>query len=342
MKKKVSIVTLAVLLPMAALALIVCTSASGSGDKSGTASTAVTYPIPNTEKNSSVVKVYFTTDISPAGLQAVYKALRRTPASGDHVGIKVSTGEPPSSNYLRQDLIGNFVRSVLAQGSGGEYIECNTAYGGQRASVAAHYQVAKVHGFEPIVLMDDEGEMSIPVTGGNRLKQNYVGKHFPNYDFHVVLSHFKGHSMAGFGGALKNMSIGYGSGKSGKNLIHSGGTGKSWTRQQDTFLEAMSEAAKSIVDYAGADNYVYLNVLNHMSVDCDCDGTPAAPTCADIGIAASLDPVALDKACLDLVWAAKDTGDLQARVKRQNGALTVYHAAEIGLGSLEYDLVSLD
>jgi uncharacterized Fe-S center protein len=148
--------------------------------------------------------------------------------------------------------------------------------------------------------------------------------------------------MAGFGGALKNMSIGYGSGDNGKNLIHSGGTGGGWTNNQNAFLDAMAEAAKSIVDYAGAENYIYINVMNHLSVDCDCDGNPAAPACDDIGIAASLDPVALDKACLDLVWAEADTTALRNRIQQRNGAQTVWHAAEIGLGNLEYDLVDVN
>jgi uncharacterized Fe-S center protein len=284
--------------------------------------------------------VYYTRDISPAGLEAVYTALGRAPSAADTVGIKVSTGEPPNSNYLRQDLIGSFVKSL-----DGTYIECNTAYGGQRSRTVMHYQVAADHGFSPIDIMDEDGELQIPVSVpasvSAKMPHNVVGSHFTNYTFHVVLSHFKGHSMAGFGGALKNMSIGYGSGDTGKNLIHAGGTSGGWTRTQNNFLDAMAEAAKSIVDYAGADNYVYINVMNHMSVDCDCDGTPAAPTCANIGIAASLDPVALDKACLDLVYAANDTGDLRNRIQRQNGAETVYHAAKIGLGSLTYDLVNI-
>ncbi|MDR0909697.1 MAG: DUF362 domain-containing protein [Spirochaetaceae bacterium] len=309
---------------LALLVLAVCTSAT------------VSYPIPGTGKAGAASKVYFIKSISPAALEKVYAALGRAPAGQDRVGVKVSTGEPPSSNYLRQDLIGSFVKSLK-----GTYIECDTAYGGQRSATAMHYQVAKDHGFEPIVLMDEKGDMSIPVKGGTRMKENIVGKAFPDYTFQVVLSHFKGHGMAGFGGALKNMSIGYGSGKNGKNLIHSGGGGKSWTRERPAFLEAMAEAAKSIVDYLGADNYIYINVMNHMSVDCDCNGTPAKPTCKDLGIAASLDPVALDKACLDLVWAAPDTKDLKQRIENRNGALTVYHAAEIGLGNLEYELIEL-
>jgi uncharacterized Fe-S center protein len=191
--------------------------------------------------------------------------------------------------------------------------------------------------------MDENGSIDIPVTNGARLRSNRVGAHFPEYKFHVVLSHFKGHAMAGFGGALKNMSIGYGS-TAGKCLIHTGGASSTspWGGNQTAFLESMAEAAKSIVDYAGSENYIYINVMNRLSVDCDCDANPAHPTMADIGILASLDPVALDKACLDLVDAARDGNDLRARINRQDGKRVVTHAAEIGLGSLAYNLVSID
>jgi uncharacterized Fe-S center protein len=259
------------------------------------------------------------------------------------VGVKVSTGEPPSSNYLRQELIGSFV-----QGLNGTYLECNVAYfSNQRSNTAFHKEVAAEHGFTPIDIMDEDGDLQIPVTvpvGVTALMPyNVVGSHFSNYSFQIVLSHFKGHAMAGFGGALKNMSIGYGSGLTGKRLIHLGGTGISGNiyNATDAFRNSMAEAAKSIVDYLGADNYIYINVMNHLSVDCDCSGNPRSATCADIGIVASLDPVALDKASLDLVYAASDTRDLQQQIQRQNGALTVWHAAEIGLGSLSYDLVEL-
>jgi uncharacterized Fe-S center protein len=271
---------------------------------------------------------------------AVYNALGRTPAAGQNVAIKVTTGEPPNSNYLRQDLIGAFRQSV-----NGTYVECMTAYGGSRASIAMAKQVAADHGFAPFDLMDETGTIDIPVTGGVRLTSNRVGAHFRDYQFHVVLSHFKGHAIAGYGGALKNMSIGYGS-RAGKNLIHTaGGSSTNWMGgNQNAFLESMAEAAKSIVDDAGKNNYIYINVMNKLSVDCDCNGNPAEPDMHDIGILSSLDPVALDKACLDLVDAASDGASLRNRINGngRNGKLTVTHAAAIGLGSLEYNLVELD
>lgn len=283
--------------------------------------------------------VYMTTRITPESLMAIYQALGRTPAAGQKVAVKISTGEN-GSNYLRPALIGSFVQALS-----GDIVECNTAYGGNRASTAMHYQLARDHGYNDIatvVIMDENSTMDIPVRNGTHLDINRVGAHFADYQFHVVLSHFKGHAMAGYGGALKNMSIGYAS-SAGKSYIHSGGT--RWTGlsgSQNDFLESMAEAAKSIVDRAGSNNFIYINVMNRLSVDCDCDGHPAEPTMADRGILASLDPVALDKACLDIVENAEDGADLRARIRRQNGTLTPIHAAEIGLGSLEYELINID
>lgn len=283
--------------------------------------------------------VYMTTSITQESLMAIYQALGRTPAAGQRVAVKISTGEN-GSNYLRPALIGNFVQAV-----DGDIVECNTAYGGNRASTAMHYQLARDHGYNDIatvVIMDENSTMDIPVYNGTHLEVDRVGAHFADYQFHVVLSHFKGHSMAGYGGALKNMSIGYAS-SSGKSHIHSGGTSWSgFSGSQNDFLESMAEAAKSIVDYAGSENFIYINVMNRLSVDCDCDGHPAEPTMADVGILASLDPVALDKACLDIVENAADGTDLRRRISSRNGTLTTTHAAAIGLGSLEYELVSID
>jgi uncharacterized Fe-S center protein len=285
--------------------------------------------------------VYMTADISSGGLMEIYRALGRAPKAGQKVGVKISTGEGQNSNHLRPAFIEALVKAV-----NGDIIECNTAYGGSRAGTAVHYQTARDHGYTDIatvVIMDENGSTDIPVTGGTRLRSNRVGAHFPEYQFHVVLSHFKGHAMAGFGGALKNMSIGYGS-TAGKCLIHTGGASSTspWGGNQTAFLESMAEAAKSIVDYAGSENYIYINVMNRLSVDCDCDAHPAEPTMADIGILASLDPVALDKACLDLVDAAPDGADLRNRITRQDGKRVVNHAAGIGLGSLDYNLVRID
>ncbi|HIU19881.1 MAG TPA: DUF362 domain-containing protein [Candidatus Limiplasma stercoravium] len=283
--------------------------------------------------------VYMTTEITPEGLMAVYEALGRQ-AQGENVAVKISTGET-GSNYLRPELIGEFVQAV-----GGTIVECNTAYGGQRASTAMHYQLAEDHGYTAIAdvdIMDENGSMTLPVTGGTVLTENYVGANLQNYDFLVVLSHFKGHAMAGFGGAIKNLSIGCASSE-GKAWIHSGGTGGSmWGGEQDAFLEAMAEAAKSVVDYFGnGERALYINVMNRLSVDCDCDGNPAEPDMHDIGILASLDPVALDQACIDLVYGAPDGGSLIQRIESRNGLHTLEHTQDIGFGSRNYTLVNID
>jgi uncharacterized Fe-S center protein len=281
--------------------------------------------------------VYMTKSITPAGLMAVYEALGLE-ARGD-VAVKISTGEPGNPHYLSPLLIKELVQKV-----NGTIVECNTAYGGRRASTAVHYQVAKDHGFTDIasvVIMDEAEDMGIPVTGGKHLRENFVGRRFGDFSFHIVLSHFKGHQMGGFGGALKNLSIGYAS-SAGKNWIHSGGSSRTSMRgSQDDFLESMAEAAKSVVD-ANKGRILYMNVMNHLSVDCDCNGRPAAPTMADVGILASLDPVALDQACVDLVYAAKDGADLIQRIESRNGLLTIEHAEKIGLGSREYLLINIE
>jgi uncharacterized Fe-S center protein len=282
--------------------------------------------------------VFMTTDISSAGLMAVYEALGLE-ARGN-VAVKISTGEPGNTHFLAPALIGDLVRRV-----GGTIVECNTAYGGRRASTAAHYQVARDHGFAAIasvVIMDERTDISIPVVGGKHLREDIVGARFREFDFHIVLSHFKGHSMGGFGGALKNMSIGYAS-SAGKNWIHSGGRSRTSMRggSQDDFLESMAEAAKAVAD-ANSGRMLYINVMNHLSVDCDCSGRPAAPTMADIGILASLDPVALDQACVDLVYAARDSRDLIQRIESRNGLLTLSHAELIGLGSKTYQLIRIN
>ena len=210
-----------------------------------------------------------------------------------------------------------------------------------------HYQVAKDHGFTDIAefrILDEEGSISLPVTGGTRLTENYVGAAFADYDSYLVLSHFKGHTMAGFGGAIKNSSIGLGSSE-GKCWIHSGGTSRTnaWGGEQDAFLEAMAEAGKAVSDYLDkGERIVYINVMNRLSVDCDCDGNPAEPDMHDIGILASTDPVALDQACIDLVYHAEDGESLVERIESRNGLHTLEHAAEIGLGSRRYTVVNLD
>lgn len=282
--------------------------------------------------------VYMTQEITPEGLMAVYQALQWEPQG--RVAVKLSTGEPPASNYLRPELIAGLVQSL-----DGTIVECNTAYGGSRAETAMHYQVAEDHGFTAIAdfqILDEEGSMTLPVQGGTRLSENYVGAAFDDYDSYLVLSHFKGHSMAGYGGAIKNISIGLGSSE-GKAWIHSAGSSRTnpWGGDQDTFLESMAEAGKSVSDYLG-DQIVYINMMNRLSVDCDCDGNPAEPDMHDIGILASTDPVALDQACIDLVYSAEDGQSLVNRIESRNGLHTLEHAQQIGLGSRSYELVSID
>lgn len=329
-----------------------CSQVNSSGENSHTeqpfhadlSSATETSSTPGTQEGSETMDktsvVYMTTDISPEGLMAVYEALNWTPTG--KVAVKLSTGEPPASNYLRPELIADLVQSV-----DGTIVECNTAYGGSRAETAMHYQVAEDHGFTAIAdfqIQDENGSMTLPVTGGTRLTENYVGAAFADYDSYLILSHFKGHAMAGYGGAIKNISIGLGSSE-GKAWIHSGGTSRTnaWGGEQDAFLEAMAEAGKSVSDYLGnGERIVYVNVMNRLSVDCDCDGNPAEPDMHDIGILASTDPVALDQACIDLVYAAEDGQSLINRIESRNGLHTLEHAEAIGLGSRAYELVSID
>ncbi len=290
--------------------------------------------------------VYMTKDISPAGLQKAYEALDTTPTG--KVAVKLSTGEAGNPNHLSPDLIRDLVQSV-----DGTIVECNTAYSGsKRAETAMHLQVAKDHGFTDIAevdIMDAEGYMKIPAEGGVHLKENWVGRDLADYDMVMVLTHFKGHPMAGFGGALKNISIGIASAE-GKTRIHSGGmlskppiTMGALLTNQDTFTESMAEAAKSVSDYEGhGERIFYISVMNHMSVDCDCVSEPAEVDMHDIGILASSDPVALDQACIDLVFSAPDGGSLQERILSKNGLHILAHAERIGLGNRAYELISLD
>lgn len=290
--------------------------------------------------NRDTAKVYMLTEISPANLVRIYEALGRK-AKGK-VAVKLSTGEPGGHNFLQPTLIKDLVQRV-----NGTIVECNTAYGGGRANTANHLKAAKDHGFTaiaPVDIMDAEGETDLPVRGGKHLTRDIVGSHYLNYDFTIVLSHFKGHAMGGFGGAVKNMSIGIAS-SNGKRLIHSAGTSTTdWGNPaQDDFLESMAEAAKAVADHCG-DNILYISVANNLSVDCDCDSSPADPQMGDLGILASLDPIALDKACTDLVRASKDHGKIHLieRIDTRHGMHTLDHGEAIGLGSQTYELIKLD
>ncbi len=306
-----------------------------------------------------MAKVYFSKEISNDSLVRVYEALGvKLPGK---VGVKVSTGEKGSKNFLEVSLIGDLVKKL-----GGTIVECNTAYPGARNTAEGHMRTAEEHGFTSIAdvdIMDADGEFEIPVVNGKHLEHDIVGTHLENYDSMLNLAHFKGHAMGGFGGVLKNQSIGVAS-RNGKAYIHSAGQTTDpdlcWTMpvKQDDFVESMAEAAKAVSDYFGKKaesdepsfginsangRIVYINVMNKMSVDCDCDSNQGDPVMADIGILASTDPVALDQAAIDLVWNSADPGakDLQARVERQNGRHILPYAEEIGLGTREYELIEV-
>lgn len=282
--------------------------------------------------------VYFTHAVEPAALRAVFDAIGE--GLSGRVGVKLSTGEPGGDHYLKADLISGLVSAV-----GGTIVECNTAYGGSRGSTDEHYQVAADHGFTGIAdfqIMDEDGSLSLPVEGGLHLGEDLVGAHFSDYDGFLVLSHFKGHAMAGFGGALKNISIGMAS-REGKLLIHSAGQNRtSWSSAPTPdFLESMADACKAVL--ASQPNMLFVNVMNNLSVDCDCDSNPAPPKMADVGILASADPVALDQACVDLVYASDDdSADLIARVESLDGQHVLEAAEQLGVGSRAYELVEID
>ena len=294
------------------------------------------------EKNMEVPKVYMFTKISAENLVKIYEALGRE-ATGK-VAVKLSTGEPGGHNFLQPALIKDLVKKV-----NGTIVECNTAYGGGRADTENHLKAAKEHGFTaiaPVDIMDADGEVALPVKGGKHLKEDFVGSHYLNYDFTIILSHFKGHAMGGFGGAIKNMSIGIASSE-GKAWIHSAGKtkGDPWGNlpPQDDFLESMAEAAKAVADHCG-DKILYISVANNLSVDCDCDASPEDPQMGDIGILASLDPIALDKACTDLVRASEDHGKIHLieRIDSRHGMHTLEYGEKLGIRSQKYELVKLD
>ena len=320
------------------LALCLCCASALAADLTTNGGVALDLSaLPHQDATAPAV-VYFISDISPESLVKAFQSLNvELPGK---VGVKLSTGESENSNYLRPTLIGDLVQML-----NGTIVECNTAYGGSRSSTAMHMQLAKDHGFTDIAevdILDAEDSMELPIEGGNRLSVDYVGSHFANYDSFLVLSHFKGHAMAGFGGAIKNISIGFGSAK-GKGWIHSGGTSFTniWGGEQDAFLEAMADAAKA-VDSTMGDNIVYISVLNRLSVDCDCDGNPAEPDMHDIGILASTDPLAIDQAAIDLVYAMPDSASLVERIESRNGLHTLDAAETIGLGSRTYNLVIIE
>lgn len=291
-----------------------------------------------TAAGEGVPKVYFTPDVSPAGLVAIYEAIGR--AAHGNVAVKVSTGEPGGHNFLQPELISDLVKTV-----DGTIVECNTVnWGGRRGDTQEHMKVAEEHGFTaiaPVEIMDADGDVVLPVADGKHLDVDYVGKGFMDYDYVIDLAHFKGHGQAGFGGVIKNASIGIASAR-GKSYIHSGGTQLTGfgSPSQEIFLESLAEATSAVADHMGED-IIYIDVMNNLSVDCDCDSHPAAPSMADIGILGSTDPVALDRACVDLVYAAEDGGDLVERMESRNGTHVLDYAEQIGLGSQAYELVEI-
>lgn len=303
-------------------------------------------------------KVYFTKTITKESLVAAFGKLNVTPVG--KVGIKISTGEPGGNNFLKPELICDLVRKLKAN-----IIECNVAYAGGRDQTAIHLETAKAHGFTNIAtvdIMDADGEIEIPIKNGRLLKKDIVGKNLADYDFVVNLAHFKGHEMAGFGGVLKNQSIGFAS-SGGKAYIHTAGKTSVPTEfmqafespeaaarilpPQEDFLESMAETASAVADYMtekGENRIVYINVMNNLSRDCDCSADPEAPCMADIGIAASLDPVALDQACLDMIKTSNDPGRdyFMERVIAQKGENLLAFAENLGLGNRKYELISFD
>ncbi|MBQ8051745.1 MAG: DUF362 domain-containing protein [Bacteroidaceae bacterium] len=304
--------------------------------------------------------VYLTREISPEALVKIYEALG-VEATG-RVAVKMSTGEGSNPNYLKPELIKDLIGRVE-----GTIVECNTAYGNapedagdDRNNSANHWKVIERHGFTPMFhvdIMDEEGEMHIPVQDSTHLKYDIVGTHMQNYDFMIALNHFKGHPMGGYGGALKNLSIGCAS-QNGKAYIHSAGKmeqldmARLWTPEfvgdQDGFLESMAAAAQAVVNYfQQRQGIIYISVMNNMSIDCDCVDHPEPVKLEDYGILASTDPVALDQACIDIinqqkVTATNDPTDLLSRIDQQHGVHTIDHAAAIGLGSKRYQIVNID
>lgn len=283
--------------------------------------------------------VYFTKAITPEAVVAMYEKLGvELPGK---VAVKLHSGEVGNQNFIRPAFLKPMIDRVK-----GTIVEANTAYEGKRNTTQAHWETMKLHGWTdiaPVDIMDEEADMQLPIPNGARIQTNYVGSHLANYDSMLVLSHFKGHPMGGFGGALKNISIGIAS-SFGKAYIHGAGEPeKIWTADHDAFLGSMADAAQSIVSYF-KDKIVFINVMCNMSVDCDCCAVAEDPAIADIGILASLDPIALDQACLDLVYASQDPGrdHLLERIESRNGVHTVEAAAALGFGSREYDLICID
>ncbi len=283
-------------------------------------------------------KVYFTRELTPEAVVRMLEALNANLPG--KVAVKLHSGEQGNQNFIRPEFL-----KVAIDHVNGTVVECNTAYAGARNTNEAHWETLKKHGWmdaAKVDLLDEEGEDELPIPTGKRIKVNYVGSHMKNYDSMLVLSHFKGHPMGGFGGALKNISIGLASAH-GKAYIHGAGDpAKLWTADHDSFLESMADADLSIVE-AFKGKIAFVNIMKNMSVDCDCCAVAEEPAIADIGILSSLDPVALDQACLDLVYASNDPGKahLIERIESRNGVHTVEAAEKLGVGTRQYELIEL-
>ncbi len=283
-------------------------------------------------------KVYFTRELTPEAVVRMLEALNANLPG--KVAVKLHSGEQGNQNFIRPEFL-----KVAIDHVNGTVVECNTAYAGARNTNEAHWETLKKHGWmdaAKVDLLDEEGEDELPIPTGKRIKVNYVGSHMKNYDSMLVLSHFKGHPMGGFGGALKNISIGLASAH-GKAYIHGAGDpAKLWTADHDSFLESMADADLSIVE-AFKGKIAFVNIMKNMSVDCDCCAVAEDPAIADIGILSSLDPVALDQACLDLVYASNDPGKahLIERIESRNGVHTVEAAEKLGVGTRQYELIEL-
>ena len=283
-------------------------------------------------------KVYFSRTITPEKVVELFQLTGKT--LDGNTAIKIHSGEVGNQNFLKPDFWKPVIDHV-----GGTVVECNTAYEGARNTTKAHWETMKLHGWTEaaeVDIMDEDGELELTIENGKKIRKNFVGTHMEKYDSMLVLSHFKGHPMGGFGGALKNISIGLAS-SHGKAYIHGvGNTENFWSSDHDSFLESMADAAQSIVNYFPG-KIAYINVMKNMSVDCDCCAVAEDPKMADIGMLASLDPIALDQACVDLVYQSEDPGKkhLIERMESKNGIHTVEAAAELGFGSREYELVEM-
>jgi len=313
--------------------VLVCVAALGCAAKALNTPSAEGSGWVNTEQAGGS-KVYFTTDISGKGILAAYKALG-VPVSGK-VALKLHMGEPGNQNYLRPELLRDLVNEVNAS-----FVDSNTAYGGRRGNTAAHLQAAKDHGFTyaTVDILDADGAVKLPIKGGKHLTEAILGSHIMNYEWIISVAHFKGHSMAGYGGTFKNLAIGIAT-PEGKRAIHSNPGGAMFSSSGEPFFEKIIEYNKALTE-AKPGKMLYINVLNNLSTECDCNANAPKATMADIGVLASLDPVALEKASLDQIYTrpASERKALADRIESRNGAYQVIYGERMGLGSQTYELI---